>query len=121
MLAISCALFVQRFGYTHFQSTKFCQSTQAADTGIAGIGFLLQVVHHLVPMVRAHWDGDATMLLQFKEGFHHVIHVHVSFQVVGFVEVAFGVALRTAQVDEVDAVGKLLHDGCTVVGTAYTE
>ena len=40
---------------------------------------------------------------------------------VGFVEVAFGVALRTAQVDEVDAVGKLLHDGGTIVGAAYTE
>ena len=121
MLAISCALFVQRFGYTHFQSTKLCQSAQTADTGIAGIGFLLQVVYHLVSVVGSHRDRDTTALLQFKEGFHHVIHVHVSFQVVGFVEIAFGVALCTAQMDKVDAVGKLLHDGCTIVGAAYTE
>ncbi len=44
-----------------------------------------------------------------------------SFQVVGFVEIAFGVALCTAQMDKVDAVGKLLHDDCTIVGAAYTE
>ena len=44
-------------------------------------------------MVGAHRNGDFAALLQFEEGFHYVIHVDVAFQVVGFVEVAFGVAL----------------------------
>ena len=106
---------------THFQSAQFCQSAQATDAGVARIGFLLQVVHHLMSVVGTHGNGYLTLLLQFEESFHDVIHIHITFQVVGFVEVAFRVALRAAQVNEIDAVGKLLHDGGTVVGAAYAE
>ena len=57
-------------------------------------------------MVGTHRDGYATFLLQFKECFHHMEHINVSFQVVGFVEVTLFVALCTTQVNKVDAVGK---------------
>lgn len=104
---------------SHLQSAKLGKPSQSADAGVAGIGLLAQVVHHLVSVVGAHGDGGAAALLHQEEGFHHVVHVYVSFQVVCFVEVAFGIALRAAQVDEVDAVGKLLHEGGTVVGAAH--
>ena len=64
---------------------------------------------------------DAAALLHLEEGFHDVVHVYVALQVIGLVEVAFGVALGAAQVDEVDAVGKACHQGGAVVGAAYAE
>lgn len=106
---------------THFQSAQFCQSAQAADAGVSRIGFLLQVVHHLVSVVGTHGDGYLSLLLQFEESFHDVIHIHITFQVVGFVEVAFCVTLCAAEVDEVDTVTELLHHAFQVVGAAYTE
>ena len=48
-----------------------------------------------------------------------MVHVDVAFQMVGFVEVAFLIALRAAQVHEVNAVAELLHQGGTVIGAAY--
>ena len=49
------------------------------------------------------------------------VHIDVAFQMVGFVEVAFLIALRAAQVHEVDAVAELLHQGGTVIGAAYAQ
>ena len=72
-------------------------------------------------VVGTHGDGYTTLLLQFQEGFHDFVHVDVAFQVVGFVEVAFGITLGAAQVNEMDAVCKLLHKGSTVVGTAHAQ
>lgn len=72
-------------------------------------------------MVGAHRNGDFAALLQFEEGFHYVIHVDVAFQVVGFVEVAFRIALCAAEVNEVDTVAELFHQGGAVVCAAYTQ
>ena len=114
-------LLVQRLRNTHLQSAKLGQSAQAADAGVAGIGLLAEVVHHLMPVVGTHGDGHAAALLHLEEGFHDVVHVYVALQVIGLVEVAFGVALGAAQVDEVDAVGKAGHQGGAVVGAAYAQ
>ena len=83
--------------------------------------FLLQIIHHLVTVVGTHRDGNLTALLQLEESLHHMVHVDVAFQMVGFVEVAFLIALRATQVHEVDAVAELFHQGGTVIGAAYAQ
>ena len=72
-------------------------------------------------VVGTHRNGNLTALLQLEESLHHMVHIDVAFQMVGFVEVAFLIALRTAQVHEVDAVAELLHQGGTVIGAAYAQ
>ena len=74
-----------------------------------------------MPVVGTHRDGDFTALLQFEESLHHVVHVDVAFQMVGFVEVAFRIALRAAQVHKVDTVAEPLHQGGAVIGAAYAQ
>ncbi len=50
-----------------------------------------------------------------------MVHVDVAFQMVGFVEVAFLIALCAAEVNEVDTVAELFHQGGAVVCAAYTQ
>ena len=73
-----------------------------------------------MPVVGTHRDGDFTAMLQFEESLHHVVHVDVAFQVVGFVEVAFRIALRAAQVHKVDTV-MTAPSGRRSRGAAYAQ
>lgn len=72
-------------------------------------------------MIGTHGDGYLSLLLQFKESPHYVIHVYVAFKMIGFVEIAFGIALSAAEVNEVNTVTKPVHHAFEVVGTAYTQ
>ena len=100
--------------------SQLCQSSQTADAGVPRVGFLLQVIHHLVTVVGTHrMEPYGAAAARGKPSSH--VHVDVAFQMVGFVEVAFLIALRAAQVHEVDAVAELFHQGSTVIGAAYAQ
>ena len=86
-------MLIQCFGYAHLQTAQLSQAAQTADTGIAGIGFLLQVVNHLVTVVGTDGNGLAATLFQIKECSHHTVHVDVAFQMICFHKIAFAVAL----------------------------
>ena len=59
----SSSFFHHRFGNSHFKSSQLGQSSQTAQTGIAGIRFLVQVIYHLMAVVRTHRYGCLTALL----------------------------------------------------------
>lgn len=48
------------------------------------------------PGAEADYTDAVTALLQLEESLHHMVHVDIAFQMVGFVEVAFLIALRAA-------------------------
>ena len=81
------------------------QPAQAADSGVARIGLFVKVIEQLVAVVGAHGQAELARTHELDKVRHDSIHVHIAFQVVGFVEIAFRIALGTAQVEEVDAVG----------------
>ena len=66
-------------------------------------------------MVGTHDDALLPFLLNLQEGFHHLVHRHVAFQVVRLVEVTFCITLSTAEMHEVDAVPEATHHGRQVV------
>ena len=66
--------------------------------------------------------GSALFFSSFlfqQQRLHHTVHIHVSFEVVGFVEVAFFIALRGAEVDEVNAVAEALDHAHQVIISPY--
>lgn len=53
-------------------------------------------------MIRSHGDGALAALLQFKEGFHDTIHVHIALQMVRLEKITLRVSLRAAEMNEID-------------------
>ena len=84
---------VQTFGNTKLQSAQFCQTTQTTDTAITGVGLLLQVIAHLMSMIRTHNNALLALLLNLEEGLHDLVHRNIAFKVVSLVEVTLGIAL----------------------------
>ena len=72
-------------------------------------------------VVGTHGDRAFTTLLQKNKSLHYVVHIYISFQVVGFVEVAFLITLRTAQMHKVHTVAKTFHHTCKVIIGTHTE
>ena len=120
MLSAFFAISKHTTRYSHLQPPQLSQPSQPSDAGIAGIhACFAEVINHLVPVIGTDGDGNAAPLLHFEEGTHHGGHIDITFQVVGLVEVAFGVALGAAEVDEVDAVAKLAHHRREVIVCPY--
>src|SRR5690606_15157645 len=42
--------------YSQFKSAKLSETAQSSDGRVSGIGFLFQVIKHLVTMIRAEWN-----------------------------------------------------------------
>src|SRR5690606_9115806 len=60
--------------------------------------------------------GEPAMLFGDK-GLYNAVHIHVPFEVIGFVEAAVGLTLGAAQVNEVDAIRQAGgHAGKIVIG-----
>ena len=114
--------FFHRLGNTHFQSSQFSQSSQTAQTRVTRIGLLLQIVNHLMTVVRTHRNRYLTTLLHEQEVLHYMIHVYISFQVISFMEVTFGITLCAAQVYEINTVAPAFqrHKPLDSLGTAST-
>ncbi len=98
-----------------FDAANFRQSFEATDRRVAGIGFLLQVIQHLVAVVGTHWNQiflprGFTSLFLFGNRFDHRKHIDIATQMRGFVE-AVGVLfpLGGAQMREVDAWAEALN------------
>ena len=72
-------------------------------------------------MIRSHGDGALAALLQFKEGFHDTIHVHIALQMVRLEKITLRVSLRAAEMNEIDPIPVTLHDPGQVVITSDTE
>ena len=81
----------------------------------------MQIIQHLVAMIRAKRNGFAAALLQVHQCFHHAVHVHIAFQVVGFIEVTRSIALGTAQVHKMNVFTQALHHARQVVVGAYAK
>ena len=71
-----------------FNTSEFGKRTKTAITGIAWIGMPVQVVAHLMAVIRSQVNTDAPTLFHFEHGFHHLINGDVSLQEIGLVEVS---------------------------------
>ena len=114
-------LAVERAGDAHLQAAQLRQTAHAAVARVARVRAAVQVVAHLVSVVGAHRNRDLALLLDLEQRLHHLVHRHVAFEVVVFLEVAVGVAARRAQVHEAHAILEFTHHGRQVVVGAHTE
>src|SRR5699024_9829857 len=108
-------------GNTHFQPAEFRQPAETSQTGVTRIRFLLQIVNHLMAVVRTHRDGTFTTLLQKNQALHYIIHVHIPFQMVSLIKIPFRITFRTAQMHKIDTVAETFHHACKVIVGTYAE
>lgn len=83
---------VQMLTRGQFHAANFRQALEAADQRIAGIAFTVLVIEQLMSMIRAQWQTRAafafTPALFSHQRSNDPDHVHVSVQMMGFVEAA---------------------------------
>ena len=103
----------------HFQrqldAAHFRHPFETANRRIAWVGFLAQIVEHLMTMIRPKWDraqiaGLFTPLLFAQDSIHHRHHIDVAAKVRRLVE-GFWVCFTAgrAQMGKMDAIAEGLH------------
>ncbi len=75
----------------------------------------MQIVYHLVSMVRTDRNGNFPPLFNLQQRFHHAVHIDIPAQVVSLIEIAFAVPLRASQMDEIHTFAKFIHHADQIV------
>ena len=106
---------------SHLQSPELGDAFHASVVRIPWVGAASKVIAHLVAVVRADRNGYLSALLDFKQGFHDTVHVHVPLKMPGLVKIAVIVTLGASQMHETHPVPELEHHPCKVVVRTYPE
>ena len=104
-----------------FEAAKLGKATQAAVEGVAGVGGAAQIIAHLVSVVGADRNRTLLTLLDLKQSTHHIVHRHITLQMISLVEVTVGISLGTTQVDKADPTAKLTHHSRAIVIATHTK
>ena len=104
-----------------FQTSKLSQSPEPSYGRIARIGFLAQVIQHLVTVIGPHGNGGVTSSLSsssflFPEDFpDDSNHVDITFQVVGLKKVPMIIPGRASQMQKVDTIREPSKDAEQII------
>ena len=97
---------LQRHNDGVLYSSQFSKRAQPAIKRITRIRAPAEVIAHLMSVVGAQVDAASTSLLNFHQGFHHLIDRHVPFEQIGLVEIAPGISFGAAYVHEIHPVAE---------------
>src|SRR5690606_8596398 len=85
------------------------------------VGFLFQVVKHLVTMIRTEWNAILACPLQRNQFLHHGIHVYITVKVIRFKKVSFFIAGGASQVNEIDSLSEAAYYSRQIIIRPYSE
>ncbi len=72
------------------------QVREVANRRVTWICFLLNIIQHLVTMIRPERNFIFPFLLFDHQRFHYPGHIHIAVEVIGFEEISLFIALRTS-------------------------
>lgn len=107
---------LQRHNDGVLYSSQFSKRAQPAIKRITRIRAPAEVIAHLMSVVGAQIDAASTSLLNFHQGFHHLIDRHVPFEQIGLVEIAPGISFGAAYVHEIHPVAEFARVRIKKVG-----
>lgn len=101
---------LQRHNDGVLYSSQFSKRAQPAIKRITRIRAPAEVIAHLMSVIGAQVDAASTSLLNFHQGFHHLIDRHVPFEQIGLVEITPGISFGAAYVHEIHPVAEFAHE-----------
>lgn len=104
-------LYTHAFTYAKLQPPYFSQPAQTAYSRVTGVCFFMQVIQHLVAVVRPHGNAAPALLHYFNQSLYYGKHINIAVKMVGFKKIAFIISFGAAQVYKVYALRKLAGYG----------